>query len=91
MEVIKSISAENTFSDPITVGCGYFKIYIWGSSFSATVSLQTTPDDGVTWITAKTYTGKSVDVGLDPTGGKYRLGIETGNYTSGTVNVKINS
>lgn len=92
--VSKSISAENTFSDPIRVtGVGAdrtFTIALSGT-WVATVVLQRSIDaasgpwsdvSGKTWAanTTETYAD-----GLDNQIVYYRIGVKTGGYTSGTV------
>ncbi len=85
--VTKAISAENTFSDAVRCR-GYFNISIYGT-FSATITVQRSFDDGSTWLDVDDFTAASESVGLEAEIAKYRIGVKTGNYTSGTVNVRI--
>ncbi len=89
-----SITAQNTFSDPITVdGVGadrIFTITISGT-WSATVVLQRSLDSdsgpwsdvsGKSWIANTTET---FDDDLDNQIAYYRIGVKTGGFASGTV------
>jgi hypothetical protein len=82
----KAISAENTFSDVVNLE-GYFNISISGT-FVATVTVQRSYD-GITWHDVDSWTAPSEEVGFDPEFRQYRIGVKTGGYTSGTVNVRI--
>jgi hypothetical protein len=90
--VSASIAAQNTFTDSIRVtGVGSsrtFTVNISGT-WVATVSLQRSIGDESTWEdTGTTYTANTVVTfadGLDNQVVYYRLGIKTGNYTSGTA------
>lgn len=92
-QVVKSIAAENTFSNAITVtGVGtsrQISIDIAGT-FVATVTLQRSPDN-VTWTDVQTWTTPQHPAtytdGLDNQIIYYRVGVKVGNYTSGTVNL----
>ena len=56
----------------------------------ATVTLQRSFDSGSTWLDVKTWTGNAEEALCDPeVGVQYRIGVATGNYTSGTVEVRI--
>lgn len=82
-----SITAQNTFSDPIRI-VGSFNVSISGT-FVATVTAQRS-DDGTTWNNVDTWTIPAEEVGTDPILNYYRIGVATGNYTSGTVVASIN-
>ena len=81
-----SLSAENTFSDAATVE-GYFNVSISGT-FVATVTVQRSYD-GSTWHDVDSWTAPSEEVGFEPEYRAYRIGIKSGDYTSGTVEVRI--
>jgi hypothetical protein len=91
--VTASITAQNTFSDPIGFAPGTdFLISVEGT-FSATVTLQKTYDNGTIWydqIPDGSFTGpnericRSVDDSV-----KWRIGVKTGNFTSGTMLVRL--
>ena len=92
--VSASISAQNTFTDSIKVtgvsGQRVFGITITGT-WSATVTLQASTDDA-TWTDISNYTANtstSRDDELDNQVVYYRIGVKTGNYTSGTAVVQL--
>lgn len=91
-----SFSAANVFGDPIRVtGIGEsrrFAVVITGT-FTATVTLQRSIGDDVSWQDHSTYTtatDTTVNDELDNQIIYYRLGIKTGNYTSGTAGTTLN-
>lgn len=88
--VTSSFTAQNQFSNSIRVtGVGAaraFSIVITGT-FTATVTLQYSTDNA-TWVDRTTYTtptSTSLTDGLDNQIIYYRLGVKTGDYTSGTA------
>jgi len=82
-----SAGAADTWSDAIQV-VGSFNLSISGT-FSATVTVQRS-DDGTTWRDVDTFTAPSEEVGYDPILNYYRVGVATGDFTSGTVVASIN-
>lgn len=90
--VSSSISAQNTFTSSIRVtgvtSSRTFTVNISGT-WVATVSLQRSIGDENNWEdTSTTYVANTVTTfsdGLDNQIVYYRLGVKTGNYTSGTV------
>lgn len=87
--VSKAITAQNTFTDAMeNQGGRGFNLSIWGT-FVATVTLQRSFDNGQTWLDVATYTAPKEDTGMDPEGNLLRVGVKTGDFTSGTVNVRI--
>lgn len=94
-----SISAENTFSDPIRItgvdSARRFAIIITGT-WSGTVTLQYSVAEPGSWVDATlgTFTGNvamSYDDTLDNQDIYYRIGIKTGNYGSGTASVSLST
>lgn len=85
--VTKAISAQNTFSDA-TRCRGFFNFSVWGT-FVATVTVQRSFDGGSTWLDVDTFTAPTEEVGIEGEIAEYRAGVKTGDYTSGTVNVRI--
>lgn len=81
-----SLTAENTFSDPITARKGTIELALSGT-WVATVSVQKRYRDETTWFTIdRKFTGNGVWIGENEIDDcDIRFGIETGNYTSGTV------
>lgn len=82
----KAISAQNTFTDAVRFS-GDFNISISGT-FAATVSVQRSPD-GTNWFDVNTYTAPIEGTGFDPEFNFYRIGVKTGDYASGTVDVRL--
>lgn len=87
-----SASAENTFTDPIrVVGVGDQRIFTISrtDTWVATVTLQRSLESDVgPWEDMQTWTTNDegpYDDGLDNQIAYYRLGIKTGDYTSGTA------
>lgn len=91
-----SISAQNVFTTNHikVVGVGdarVFNVTITGV-WLATVTLQRSFDEGASWSDAVNYTGNqnySYDDGLTNSSIWYRIGIKSGNYTSGTAAVSL--
>ena len=101
--VERAITAANQWSTGInpysphqyTPKAGTLGIFISGT-FVATVGLQYSIDRGVTWEdlyingVRKTYTTKAHDTITDfEPGILYRIGVAAGQFTSGTVNVRL--
>lgn len=92
--VTKEITAENTFTDGVRThnvsdGSPDAAVSISGT-FVATVTVQRSLDDGVTWVDlAPTYTAPTEVNAIKINGIVYRVGVKTGDFTSGTVSVGI--
>ena len=95
--VTKEISAENTFTDGIFpegfiqgFKTGHLNLSVAGTGWSATVTLQRSFDRGENWHDVESYTeneqAQIEDRGTDV---MYRIGVKTGDYTSGTVDVML--
>jgi len=85
--VTKAISAENTFTDALSLR-GDFSLSIAGT-FVGTVTIQRSFDAGSTWADTDTFTSTFEGGGYDGVGAQYRAGIKTGEYTSGTATVTL--
>jgi hypothetical protein len=86
--VEKAVTAENTFSDGLYTE-GAFNLSISGT-FVATVTVQRSFDQGSTWRDVDTFTAPIETYGTDPEPVVvYRAGVKTGDFTSGTVNIRI--
>jgi hypothetical protein len=81
-----SITAQNTFSTAAQLE-GYFNLSISGT-FVATVTVQRSPDNS-TWRDVDTFTAPSEEVGFEPEFMWYRIGVKTGDFTSGTVVIRL--
>lgn len=88
-------SAAGTWSDPIRVtGVGNDRIFsvIRAGTWNATVTLQRSVGDVGSWVDVATYTTNATvnyDDGLDNSIIYYRIGIDTGDYTSGTAELAL--
>lgn len=89
--VSSNIAAQNTFTNSITVTgvstSRSFTVSLTGT-WVATVTLQRSFDGGSSWIDVTTYAANTTTTysdGLDNQEIKYRIGVKTGDYTSGTV------
>lgn len=93
--VTETISVENTFTDPIRVagvgGQRAFGITISGT-FSATLTLQYSVSEPGNWVDVTTYTvptSVSYNDALDNQIIYYRIGVKTGDFTSGSVDATL--
>lgn len=92
-------TAENTFTDDIKIsGSGTFRefdLIISGlSAGSATVTLQRSFGSPGAWVDWKTYTTDqsiTLDDGLDGSDVWYRVGVKTGDFSSGTISMEISN
>jgi hypothetical protein len=81
-----SITAQNTFTDPVRLE-GYFNLSISGT-FAATVTVQRSIDNS-TWVDVDAFTVPTEEYGFEPEFMYYRVGVKTGEFTSGTVIVRL--
>lgn len=93
--VTVSVTAENQWSDPILVqgvdDARKFDITRAGT-WSATVTLQRSIGDIGNWADVTTYTSNATvtyDDGLDNQIIYYRIGVDTGDFTSGTADLTL--
>lgn len=70
---------------------GVFNLSIIGSLWAGTVTLQRSYDGGATWEDVSDFTSNKETVIEEPQRGglNYRIGIKNGNYTSGSVNMRL--
>lgn len=83
----KTITAQNSFTDPVKL-TGFFNLSIIGT-FVATVTVQRSFDDQATWADVDTFTSPTEDWGMEPEVCWYRVGVNTGQFTSGSVSVRL--
>lgn len=89
------LSAENTFTDPLLLtGVGASRVVAISKdgTWTATVVLQRSIGAVGSWVTVATWTATgdtSYSDSLDNVDAYYRLGIETGGYTSGTAELAL--
>jgi hypothetical protein len=93
--VSDTFTSQNDFSNHIRVTgvteSRTFSIVV-GGGFTANVTLQRSIDEGSSWSDVATYTAvtsTSLADGLDNQIVWYRIGVKTGDYTSGTVLVSL--
>lgn len=93
--IAASLSAEDTFSDPIRVtGSGSarnFTVAVTGT-WSGTLHLQRSASDSGPWANWEERTENATDVENDELDNQiiyYRIGFETGDYTSGTASITL--
>ena len=84
----RSISAENLYTDSAEIQ-GYFNISISGT-WAGTVTAQRSFDLGSTWFDVATWTANTQEYGYEPERKVYyRVGIKTGEFTSGTAVIRL--
>lgn len=81
-----TITAQNTWTDPIRVA-GWFSVSISGT-FAATVTVQRSVD-GTTWRDVNTFTAPFEGTGIEPDVMFYRVGVKTGQFTSGSIDLRL--
>ncbi len=88
-EVLKSITAQNTFSDEIPIQ-GYFNVSITGIAGGTIVTVQRqTGVDGTTFTDVDTFSADTETYGYEPEAVQYKIGVKTGEYGSGTCKVRL--
>lgn len=85
--VTASISAQDTWTSALEIK-GSFDLSISGT-FSGTVTVQRSFDGGSSWAAVDTFSGPIETYGVQPHFANYRVGIATGDYTSGTAVVSL--
>lgn len=83
----KTIDAQNTFTDPVQL-TGFSNLSISGT-FAATLPVQRSFDNQVTWQDVDAFTAPTEMVGREPEVCWYRVGVKTGGFTSGSIVVRI--
>jgi len=86
----KSIAAENTYMDAITLKKGGFNLSLSGT-WVATVYVQRKFNyDDTTWMDVESFTSNGEYSGYEYEDDvQYRVGVKTSGYTSGTVLARI--
>jgi len=85
MNVTKSITAEDVFSDSLNVLKEDFNFSLSGT-WVATVYVQRSFDAGATWVDVESFTANGEYTGYEPQQNvRYRFGVKEGGFTSGTV------
>lgn len=69
---------------------GFLNISVYGAAWAGTVYLQRTFDSGTTWYDVTTFTKNAQKALVDQEAGvRYRIGMKSGGYTSGSVAVRL--
>jgi len=90
----KSIAVHNTFTDACRFDAklarlGHFAI---SGTWVATVYFQISFDDGTTWLDVDSFTANTVEIFEIPERDvRYRAGIKTNGWTSGTAIIRISA
>jgi hypothetical protein len=84
--LVGSLTANGT-SEQRGVTRKRYNMSVWGT-FVATVELQRSFDDGVTWLVCKSVTAAYEGVGIE-TEAQVEYRFEVKNYVSGTVNFRL--
>ena len=89
IEETASITAQNTFTDAVTLQ-GHFNLVISGT-WTGTVTFQSSFDGGSNWVDSDSFTTNIHEIGLVPEDDTavYRCGVKTGDYGSGPVAIRI--
>jgi len=90
MKETANIGAENTFTSDIVVDGGESPFISLNGTWVGTVTVQRSLDNGSTWLDYYQYTSNiTVSYEEIQDGVRYRVGIKSGDYTSGTVNAEV--
>lgn len=82
-----TLTAADQFSSPIYL-VGDISLSISGS-FTGSVTVQRSFDDGSTWLDVDVFTAATEEVGFEPTGCQYRVGVKAGASWSGTAEIGL--
>ncbi len=84
--VSKTITAQNTFTDPLRVsGKKILGLSITSTALSATVVLQRRRADADAWGDVASFTANSEKIVESWGSWQYRAGVKTGGFTSATA------
>jgi len=82
-----SLTGADQFSDAIDL-VGDMSLTISGT-FTGNITVQRSFDEGSTWLDVDTFTAATEEVGFEPAGCQYRVGVKAGESWSGTANVGL--
>lgn len=85
-----SVAAQNTFTSTVKPVGGYLNLSISGT-WAGTVTLQRSFDSGSTYVDVATYAANAEKAIEDKEDVIYRVGIKTGEYTSGTAVLRLSA
>lgn len=81
------LTGADQFSDAITI-VGDMSLTISGT-FTGNIVVQRSFDEGSTWHNVDTFTAVTEEVGFEPAGCQYRVGVEAGESWTGTASVGL--
>lgn len=84
--LISSFTAENQFTTAAQLE-GYFNLSLSGT-WAATVTVQRSTDNA-SWVDVDTFTANTEQVGFEPELMWYRVGVKIGDFTSGTIVMRL--
>ena len=81
---------QNSFSDSFGATNSLFNLSIWGT-FVATVTIQKKlrDEDSTAWRDLQSFTTATEQIIQSVGPWEYRVGVKTGDFTSGTVNIAM--
>lgn len=82
-----ALTAADQFSPVIGV-VGDLSLSISGA-FTGTVTVQRSFDEGLTWLDVDHFTQPTEEVGFEPAGCHYRVGVKAGESWAGTATVGL--
>jgi len=83
------LTAQNTYTEESPFN-GTFGMRIRGT-WAGTLTLQRSDDNGTNWDDIESFSNNQLRVVLEPanSGGMWRIGFKSGEYTSGTASVRL--
>lgn len=89
-KVEETITAQNTFTEPLKVSINKRYSLTISGTFDATITLQKTYDSGTTWFDVERFVGPDSDVSIEvPENLQVRIGVKTGEFVSGSAYVRL--
>jgi len=93
VNAVAVVTAQNTFTVGVKLSPAPLEFGVWinyAAGAIATVTLQRSSDEGVTWEDIETFTATAQrNARSDSPKTLYRLGVKTGEFTMGTITLKI--
>lgn len=89
----KSISAENTYTDPLKVSAGNLPVFVHTEgTWKGIISIQVKHPEDTSWFTmSESVSTRNFETIADklPIDAQVRVGFEAGNYDSGTATIRV--
>jgi hypothetical protein len=87
--VSATITGEDSFTNQVIFEVGTFSISVYGT-FVGAVTLQRTWDEGATWLDVHCFEEPEEAIADNSEEqAEWRIGVKTGDYTSGTISVRL--